>query len=111
MHNCSNLPGTPCVICTCPCDNRSPHLLEVRERIRISGRPLTKAAFVSYFWKVFEKLDSSKQSYSNSMPGYFRFLTVMAFTVFLQEKVNGLGEGEGQITVSCIGIYHSLVTG
>lgn len=62
-------------------------MLEVRERIRINGRPLSKAAFVSYFWNVFDKLNNSKQSYGNSMPAYFRFLTVMAFTVFLQEKV------------------------
>ena len=39
---------------------RSPHLLEVRERIRLDGRPLTKSQFVSYFWECYNKLDSTK---------------------------------------------------
>ena len=70
-------------MCTC----RSPHLLEVRERIRINGRPLSKIKFATYFWRVFEKLNNSKHSYKMLMPGYFGFLTVMAFNVFLKEKV------------------------
>ena len=38
----------------------SPHLLEVRERIRINGRPLSKAQFSSYFWHCHNKLTSTK---------------------------------------------------
>lgn len=66
----------------------SPHLLEVRERIRINGRPLGKADFVSVFWDSFEKLKASSSSDKQSMPSYFRMLTVMAFHAFLKEKVD-----------------------
>ena len=30
----------------------SPHLIEVRERIRIAGEPISKRKFTDYFWKV-----------------------------------------------------------
>ena len=67
--------------------DRSPHLLEVRERIRINGEPLSREAFVSYFWDVYSKLNNTRHLYDDSMPSYFRFLTVMAFFVFLSNKV------------------------
>lgn len=41
-----------------PCS--SPHLLEVRERIRLNGVPLSKAEFVSYFWDCYNKLAESE---------------------------------------------------
>ena len=66
---------------------RSPHLLEVRERIRINGQPLSREMFVSYFWDVYSKLNNTRHLYNDSMPSYFRFLTVMAFSVFLSNKV------------------------
>ncbi|KAL3872301.1 hypothetical protein ACJMK2_040234 [Sinanodonta woodiana] len=66
----------------------SPHLIEVRERIHINGQPLDRDRFTSYFWDVYNKLDTTKAEHENSMPGYFAFLTVMAFHVFLQEKVD-----------------------
>lgn len=31
----------------------SPHLIEVRERIRINGIPLSKEDFAKYFWEVY----------------------------------------------------------
>jgi folylpolyglutamate synthase len=33
----------------------SPHLVEVRERIRINGYPLPHDLFASYFWSCYEK--------------------------------------------------------
>jgi folylpolyglutamate synthase len=66
----------------------SPHLLEVRERIRINGRPLSRKMFVSYFEEVYSKLHHTRHLYEDAMPSYFRFLTVMAFYVFLQSKVD-----------------------
>ncbi|XP_065575477.1 folylpolyglutamate synthase, mitochondrial-like isoform X1 [Artemia franciscana] len=65
----------------------SPHLISVRERIRINGQPLSKNKFADYFWEVFEKLDNSKE-HPTDLPAYFKFLTVMAFYVFLKEEVN-----------------------
>ena len=38
----------------------SPHLVEVRERFRIDGRPIRRETFASYFWDVYNKLEESK---------------------------------------------------
>ena len=69
---------------------RSPHLLEVRERIRLNGQPLSRGEFVSYFWDVYSKLNNTRHLYNDAMPSYFRFLTVMAFSVFLSNKVGSV---------------------
>ncbi|ESO06650.1 hypothetical protein HELRODRAFT_64438, partial [Helobdella robusta] len=66
----------------------SPHIVEVRERIRINGRPLAKDLFCNYFWDCYNNLNSTKADRNDAMPGYFRFLTIMAFHTFLQEKVD-----------------------
>lgn len=66
----------------------SPHLVEVRERIRINGRPLSCSDFTRYFWHNYRLLDASKSEHGGAMPAYFRFLTIMAFHVFIQEKVD-----------------------
>ena len=42
------------------CSNRSPHLLEVRERIRLNGRPLSKQQFAKYFWECRDLLEQTK---------------------------------------------------
>uniref|UniRef100_A0A8B9JWE6 Folylpolyglutamate synthase n=1 Tax=Astyanax mexicanus TaxID=7994 RepID=A0A8B9JWE6_ASTMX len=66
----------------------SPHLVQVRERIRINGRPIGKDLFTKYFWQVYNRLEETKDSHGGSMPAYFRFLTILAFHAFLQEKVD-----------------------
>ncbi|XP_032240819.2 folylpolyglutamate synthase, mitochondrial [Nematostella vectensis] len=66
----------------------SPHLIEVRERIRINGKPLAKNLFAKYFFKCWDNLQSSKTEENQKMPAYFRFLTLMAFYVFLHEQVD-----------------------
>lgn len=67
----------------------SPHLVQVRERIRINGQPISPEHFTKYFWRLYHRLEETKDSSSCvSMPAYFRFLTLMAFHVFLQEKVD-----------------------
>ncbi|KAG0249625.1 Folylpolyglutamate synthetase [Mortierella polycephala] len=63
----------------------SPHLMEVRERIRINGAPISQDLFAKYFFEIWDRLDDSGDK---SKPGYFRFLTVLAFHVFKQEKVD-----------------------
>lgn len=63
----------------------SPHLVEVRERIRINGKTISKEAFAHYFWECWDNL---KQSSSTEMPPYFVFFTVLSFNVFLKEKVD-----------------------
>uniref|UniRef100_A0A8C8A1S1 Folylpolyglutamate synthase n=1 Tax=Oryzias sinensis TaxID=183150 RepID=A0A8C8A1S1_9TELE len=67
----------------------SPHLVQVRERIRINGQPIGKDIFSKYFWQIYGRLEESKVDASGgTMPAYFRFLTILAFHVFLQEKVD-----------------------
>ncbi|XP_032490426.1 folylpolyglutamate synthase, mitochondrial isoform X4 [Phocoena sinus] len=67
----------------------SPHLVQVRERIRINGQPISPELFTKHFWRLYHRLEETKDDSSCvSMPGYFRFLTLMAFHVFLQEKVD-----------------------
>ncbi|XP_040915585.1 folylpolyglutamate synthase, mitochondrial [Toxotes jaculatrix] len=66
----------------------SPHLVQVRERIRINGQPIGKELFTKYFWQVYGRLDETKDAHGGTMPAYFRFLTILAFHVFLKEKVD-----------------------
>ncbi|XP_060056202.1 folylpolyglutamate synthase, mitochondrial isoform X2 [Erinaceus europaeus] len=67
----------------------SPHLVQVRERIRINGQPISPELFTKHFWHLYHQLEETKDNSScASMPAYFRFLTLMAFHVFLQEKVD-----------------------
>ncbi|KAF9969229.1 Folylpolyglutamate synthetase [Actinomortierella ambigua] len=63
----------------------SPHLMEVRERIRINGVPISQELFAKYFFEVWDRLEATADK---SKPGYFRFLTVLAFHAFKQEKVD-----------------------
>ncbi|XP_006119063.2 folylpolyglutamate synthase, mitochondrial isoform X2 [Pelodiscus sinensis] len=104
----------------------SPHLVQVRERIRINGQPISKELFSKYFWQVYNRLEETKDPGHTSMPAYFRFLTIMAFHVFLQEKVDlavvevGIG-GAYDCTniirkpivcgVSSLGIDHTSILG
>ncbi|XP_077546439.1 folylpolyglutamate synthase, mitochondrial-like isoform X1 [Haemaphysalis longicornis] len=101
----------------------SPHLVAVRERIRINGMPLSEEAFAKYFWDVYDNLEAKE---GEDMPGYFRFMTVMAFKVFIEENVDvlvlevGLG-GESCSTnvvrqpsvvgITSLGLDHTSVLG
>ncbi|KAJ8941136.1 hypothetical protein NQ318_004255 [Aromia moschata] len=65
----------------------SPHLLDVRERIRINGKPISKNDFVTYFWRLYDMLDSQKTD-PHDMPLYFRYMTILALHVFIEHKVD-----------------------
>ena len=43
-----------------PFASSSPHLVQVRERIRINGQPIGKELFTKYFWQVYGRLDETK---------------------------------------------------
>lgn len=62
----------------------SPHLVDVRERIRINGQVLPIPDFASHFWRVHGALSASGEP----MPGYFRFLTCLAFEVFCKSELD-----------------------
>ncbi|TIA73595.1 hypothetical protein E3P92_01536 [Wallemia ichthyophaga] len=92
----------------------SPHLVAVRERIRINGHPLSEERFAKYFFDVWMALDgvgegevsdvdSVNNTHSTSTlpkPAYFRFMTLVAFHTFLAEDVDA--------TVLEVGIGGSL---
>ena len=63
----------------------SPHLVEVRERIRVDGKSISEEKFAHYFWQCWDNL---RQGTNDDMPPYFVFLTVMSFYIFLQEQVD-----------------------
>jgi len=71
----------------------SPHLRFVRERICINNVPLSEAKFASYFAEIWDALEASAERLGLphspcEKPVYFRYLTLMAFHVFLQEGVD-----------------------
>jgi folylpolyglutamate synthase len=63
----------------------SPHLIAVRERIRINSSPISDTLFAKYFFDVWDKLSSES---ALQKPAYFRYLTLMSYHVFLQEGVD-----------------------
>lgn len=56
----------------------SPHLVNVQERIRINGIPISEDKFTKYFFQIWPKLENIS---------YFNLLTCLAFHTFIQEKV------------------------
>ena len=111
----------------------SPHLKSVRERIRLNGKPISEEKFSRYFFEVWDRLDSTTSCEekfphmtSGQKPGYFKYLTLLSFHVFMQEGCNtciyevGVG-GEFDSTniiekpttcgVSALGIDHTFMLG
>lgn len=39
----------------------SPHMVAVRERIRINGDPIPEDMFARYFWEVWDKLEADQK--------------------------------------------------
>ncbi|KAL7409098.1 Mur ligase [Mrakia frigida] len=69
----------------------SPHLVAVRERIRINGVPLSEERFAKYFFEVWDRLEKNTTVSNPSTPlkpVYFRYLTLLAFHAFKSEKVD-----------------------
>ncbi|RKP30856.1 FolC bifunctional protein [Metschnikowia bicuspidata] len=75
----------------------SPHLVSVRERIRIDGEPISKSKFAHYFFEVWDRLSSTTsdagqcptlQPSAEVKPMYFKYLTLLSFHVFMCENVD-----------------------
>lgn len=69
----------------------SPHLIDVRERIRISGEKVDEALFLRYLFDTYGMLaDNGEDSLGedSGKPAYFRFLTLLAFRIFLHAQVD-----------------------
>jgi hypothetical protein len=60
----------------------SPHLVDVRERVRIDGRMLPRDEFAAHFWRVHDALTAAATP-EVGVPGYFRFLTLLGAFVGL----------------------------
>lgn len=109
----------------------SPHLISVRERIRINSSIISEDDFTKYFFQLWDcfKQPMTQQDGTSILldrPSYFRYLTLLSYHVFLQEKVNtaiyevGIG-GEYDSTniveaplatgISVIGIDHTSALG
>ena len=72
----------------------SPHLITVRERIRIDGTPISESLFTRYFFELWDRFSSgasnlpgTNSSSVDVRPGYFRYLTLLAFHTFMKEGV------------------------
>uniref|UniRef100_A0A0N5BEI7 tetrahydrofolate synthase n=1 Tax=Strongyloides papillosus TaxID=174720 RepID=A0A0N5BEI7_STREA len=63
----------------------SPHLVNVTERIRINGEEVDKITFSKYFFDIYNRLVEKN---IQPLPGYFRFLTILAYYTFLREKID-----------------------
>ncbi|CAO3594937.1 unnamed protein product [Absidia cylindrospora] len=84
----------------------SPHLVAVRERIRINGKPISEDLFAKYSEDIWTRLENTKDqqfSFDKQLdstktirdqrthpdkPIYFRYLTLLALHTFMQEKVD-----------------------
>ncbi|KAI0109211.1 tetrahydrofolylpolyglutamate synthase [Nemania sp. FL0031] len=116
----------------------SPHLIAVRERIRLNGVPLSEELFARYFFEVWDRLGEAEEREGPMVvderlgvptpprPIYARYLTLMSYHVFIQMGVDaavyetGIG-GEYDATnivdrplasgISTLGIDHVFALG
>ncbi|KAG6081785.1 hypothetical protein E4U16_006986 [Claviceps sp. LM84 group G4] len=75
----------------------SPHLVSPRERIAINGHALSQEAFTAHFMDLWDRftqsaiergdMDAETARGPASKPFYFRFLTILAWHVFLREGI------------------------
>ncbi|POW06218.1 hypothetical protein PSTT_09127 [Puccinia striiformis] len=70
----------------------SPHLVAVRERIRINGKPISEEVFARYFWELWERFEDGHGEPVRAdlpiRPAYFRYLTYMSYHAFIAERVD-----------------------
>ena len=59
----------------------SPHLIDLRERIRINGQPVPEAEVVSF-------VEQHRAFLDELQPSFFETMTAMAFAYFVREKVD-----------------------
>ncbi|KAJ4461808.1 Folylpolyglutamate synthase [Paratrimastix pyriformis] len=64
----------------------SPHLVDIRERFKINNKMISKDTFASLFWDQWDRLRTSGPH--EEMPSYFKFLTLMAFKLFVDQRVD-----------------------
>ncbi|KAH8958519.1 hypothetical protein BDL97_06G029200 [Sphagnum fallax] len=65
----------------------SPHLFDIRERFRFNGVEVPKDIFLHHFWWCWDRLQADAGP-EGKMPGFFRFLTILAIRMFTAEQVD-----------------------
>ncbi|KAH6900371.1 Mur ligase [Thelonectria olida] len=77
----------------------SPHLVSVRERIAIQGEPVSQEVFTQSFFELWDRFTKAARTEGvsateaegpTSKPFFFRFLTILAWHIFLKEKVDSV---------------------
>ena len=86
----------------------SPHLVDIRERIRINGLPISKSVFGQAYWhirKLLQQYDNGNNADDGddddelpTLPGYFRMITLMALYIFKHYR----SDDETKLRVTCI---------
>ena len=88
--------GSTSIMCEAICRHRygmntglftSPHLIDIRERIRVNGRPVSRQIFAEAYWEVRQRLETgaTTSNYDATLPvlpGYFRMLTLLGLFIF-----------------------------
>ena len=65
----------------------SPHLVDVRERIRVSGEMISTLEFEESLTVVFSAVDRlMSSSHLENLPTHFEILTAAAFTIFVKPE-------------------------
>ena len=65
----------------------SPHLIDLVERVRINGKPISQEQFADYFLEAYNKLWSLRRD-DFDMPFFIFIVNILAFKIFLDEKVD-----------------------
>ncbi|KAF5669282.1 folylpolyglutamate synthetase [Fusarium heterosporum] len=77
----------------------SPHLVSPRERIAIQGEQVSQSLFAEAFFELWERLTDAAKKEGKSLteadgpgskPFFFRFMTLLAWHIFLREKVDSV---------------------
>lgn len=77
----------------------SPHLISPRERIAINGQPVTQEIFAEAFFDLWDRFSASAVTDGksegfcqgvDSKPFYFRFLTILAWHIFLRQGITSV---------------------
>ncbi|KAJ4271455.1 hypothetical protein NW762_000158 [Fusarium torreyae] len=77
----------------------SPHLVSPRERIAIQGEQVSQSLFAEAFFELWERLSDAAKKEGKSVaeaegpaskPFFFRFMTLLAWHIFLREKVDSV---------------------
>ena len=66
----------------------SPHLHDIRERIRLYGQPVSLEGFIETFDDIAPYLEMTDEHFGEGKLSYFEVLTAMAFSAFAQAPVD-----------------------